>query len=1508
MRIVAQNAGSVRSKRDAVRSFLTILAFSSCVLSFESQARAQLEPEDLVDTRRWLHNAEPQEGMPLLIETSPPIANLLMRAEEGILRRDWKLAIDSLQRVIDDRVGTLVPRENGANPGGLLFESGRRRALRRLATLPAEGMLAYRVLYDGKAKGLFERAKAASDAPAMQAVADRFLLTRYGDDAADWAASRAIDEGRFGEAVALLNDVLTYVPDHDVLPERIYAKLYAAHLFMGFPAEASKVLESHRKRVGELGKSDDRSDLIAEGLGEEWAERVQQRISEAEDLREALPRRKGPALNPSLAGPVPWIYELTGTAADLWRRIADFHPGDPAPIPRMDLVGNGQQLFVRTPGGCAALDMEDLTLVWQAAAASLPRAAVIEDPRRGLTPATASRPSGPYVEDSVNQISLAHGLVFTIERQGNSEFLDRDEVQAGGVLFVRPGPRMLRQISGTRLTAYDSQTGDTKWQRGRTDDGEDVLASVRFLSPPIAVNDQLWVPYMHGADLHVAALRPADGALLKTVLLGSIREPAQAREQLPLREPVTLMTLSEGVVYVPTGVGALSAIDAATMQVRWTYVYDAHSGGRRRADAPLHWAASLPIVEGGVVVVTASDPEEVLGIDAATGAFRWSASVTGCSYPITAYRGKVWLGGNNIACLRLNDGRQLWSHQLPDTPTGKAALCGDQIHVPVATGLLTLDAETGDQAGLQALPTSQAPLGNIACVGSSLYSIEPSSVRKFADLERMHESAARQLQADPQNVAAVIRLAWSELLRGHARAAFDALENVADERGIGSRARMSLARLKVEALLAVAQETKSPQESLALLQSASSADLTPALRLRFKIAVADQLAALGRSEEAYRALMELAMSKDAGELNPPKEGVRIAARLSLRTKIEDVRSQMDAETSRKLAAEVMNRVDELSGADDLDADSAAELAALAQIHEGSEVAQRALLGLADARLKAREYERAEQNLLECMREFPGTNLATNAAFRLGMMYLESEQHSAGLIAQTLELLQSHIESGTHPQAPGTVTQEMALSRLELDEAAAKLQASLTDEREVLGLAALYAEPGAERAGMSLAGRLAWTYEAPAAAEPVRIVHFKNPLPRVLSDRVLILGRDGFLDCIDVHRKDLLWRTKLQIPGGFDESNEMAARSQSVPRFGVVDGQTVILNGPDGIFAVGAITGRLLWARPFDRAVMDVAGSAARDPIMAAQDGLVIGAPRDGYLTLMRVADGSTVWERDLRGEAVAHVWMADEAVVFADAKMKRAHILARADGSSVLRLMLGQPDPEHERVALILSGGMLFGPDGSPGNEGVAAFDVVTGERAWRVEVGKPIVSLFEPKAGYIGVGMLGGDVMILNSRSGDVVLERSDPSVRAVTAGMMWAGTLVLRSTALRGPRQSIELAAFDIATGAEEWRRKDIAALSSGNEGLEIISGVIPAIVEKSKADDKLRQAGGTRLTAYATLVDVRTGGDAGTPTELPGLGQGVSLTGDMVLWPGVLAIGGIKGVQALRVELTALPERGF
>jgi hypothetical protein len=69
----------------------------------------------------------------------------------------------------------------------------------------------------------------------------------------------------------------------------------------------------------------------------------------------------------------------------------------------VDLAAANQQVFVRIPGGCVALDMEDLSLMWQAVSATLPRPSQIPDPRRLNLQNATVRISGPYTEDPTNK-------------------------------------------------------------------------------------------------------------------------------------------------------------------------------------------------------------------------------------------------------------------------------------------------------------------------------------------------------------------------------------------------------------------------------------------------------------------------------------------------------------------------------------------------------------------------------------------------------------------------------------------------------------------------------------------------------------------------------------------------------------------------------------------------------------------------------------------------------------------------------------------------------------------------------------------------------------------------------------------------------------------------------------------------------------------------------------------------------------------------------------------------
>ncbi|MCH7702912.1 MAG: hypothetical protein IID37_14610, partial [Planctomycetes bacterium] len=161
-----------------------------------------------------------------VVPRSAPTERLLRVGSEAIARGDWKLAIDSLQRILDDQNGSaLVPDTPSGTAalsdatGGLptsaqalvdqppVFRSAQDVAERILATMPEEGLRAYRILYDGQAKAAYHRAVQEHDGRALTALARRYLLSSWGDDAAVLAAAWALDAGRSDEALRLLDRV-----------------------------------------------------------------------------------------------------------------------------------------------------------------------------------------------------------------------------------------------------------------------------------------------------------------------------------------------------------------------------------------------------------------------------------------------------------------------------------------------------------------------------------------------------------------------------------------------------------------------------------------------------------------------------------------------------------------------------------------------------------------------------------------------------------------------------------------------------------------------------------------------------------------------------------------------------------------------------------------------------------------------------------------------------------------------------------------------------------------------------------------------------------------------------------------------------------------------------------------------------------------------------------------------------------------------------------------------------
>jgi outer membrane protein assembly factor BamB len=1545
----------------------------------------------------------------MLIDTSAPVVNLLQRAEEGIARADWKLVIDSLQRVIDDPEGALVAAAaspvsdtarvaNGAGDDGMLYESARRQATRVIASLPPEGLRAYRLFYDGQAKRLFDRARAEHDPAALRLIASRYLITQYGDDASELLASWALDEGRPGEALALLTDVLELVPDRDVPEQLVVGKLAAAYAMLGQNDQSSAIVAAYQGRVDDPATGPTPLSVGPRNISTpDWLIRMSDggcrmwdvgwRMSDdgcaadREHLRHPtslIPHpssyRPAPPLTPSLVEAAPWFYELPGTTADLWRRIYDDDPAAALVLPSSQFVSDGTRLFVRISAGrsqsgsgadasageaVTALDLQDLMVSWESSQRRQGRSVrAILDRRAGRgapgqrnfpgVASAAAQPQAERVEDYIGgAISIAHGLVFTVERGGAGGGLDAQNAPAAFPPNFAPAGR--RSTGGnpmaTRLVAYDARSGELRWQRGAGGDPDDELIDVQFRAAAIAVGDHVWAPYFKQSDLFIAVLNPTDGSLVRSVLLGSAREPLN-----PVA-PTLLLAVSDGLVYVPSGYGALFALDAADATVRWACQYE--RGNRPRRDprtAPVTaWLPSPPVVAGGLVLLAATDHRELLAFSAGSGEFRWSAAVEHGSYVIAADSTRVWLGGRNISCLSVADGKPVWATRLIAVPTGRGVVSGELVFVPTSEGLLSLDAATGAAIGVQPTPPSQTPLGDLLCVGTALFSVDPSSVRKFPDLERTHAAALARRETLPTDPSAAMQLAWVELLRGEPGRADEVLQQISTAALAKDPHRMdSFARVRVETAIALAGKAASGSaEALQWLQVADAVALTGADRLRCRLAIADQHIAGGRYAEAYGNLVQLGLSAEADQMVPVYggESVETTARTQIVERLRELHAKLNTEQTSRLDDEINRQLSEASsafgppvgGQDGREVRKArAKLQALAYLPTVGSVARRALLELADWERRQLRFERAEQFLLEGARNrFDPSAVA--AFLGLCELYGRSAQDQISALMPCLAELEKRFGSEPIPQeysAPPAPA--AAQSRPLVAEWVAQVRSAIPSAVRDAFLSSPNGKGADPVERRELSNDAVWAYHAAEGSYLGRIVRVEPEGSPLLRDRILLYRSDGVLECLSAGSEgladrlirrpadsadgELLWQTRLRLPEEFAESTLVtpgAPGPLEPARRAVTDGQIVVLNGADGLFAVGLVTGRRLWMRPHDTPPWRVGDMYKRDQSMAAADGLLAATPRQGRLTLMRMIDGSTVWERDLRGEPVDAIWMSADRpagadrVITADAARQRVHLFDRADGRLVKRILFQQADPSQPIFRLVsrrAGTGMIVGPESSGATRGVVAVGDALGDVVWRVELDKPPVQLFQPKEGYVGIGLGQGMVRIVDADNGETVLERQVSGAYDVTGGVLFDGLLVLRVDAIRGQKQSepagrsAQLTALDVATGEEVWRREDISSLPDsdpGAPGLRIEDGVIPALVETMQAEVTPSGVATPRMRTALVLIDARTGRNLGLGADLTSTGMGGRFTGDVVMRPGAVIVGTQRTVNAYRAK---------
>ncbi|MGB0715508.1 MAG: PQQ-binding-like beta-propeller repeat protein, partial [Phycisphaerae bacterium] len=1148
-----------------LRLTLLLVAMVMMASGVSAQVRRQI-PRPIQKPIKNKNDRQPRgpAAPPVLISVSASIENLLRKADEGIDRRQWKLTIDSLQRVIESPERSLVPADDDGR-----FESIRNVALRKLSTLPPEAMSAYHLLYDGKARAMFDRARQGHDIDLLQSVVDRYLLTAVGGEASSLLAGWLLDEGKAADALRIVED-LEQFGGVSGLPARSLVKKAAALALTGRSDDARAVFD----RI-----SDDDQDLSGDGLSGDSdaflaslsvALRWRQSRLVQSDNPDGWPVVAGdnarrslmPPVNPTVSGGIPWRFVLGGTTDFEWRPLVTDDPMGPLVQPPGNIVIDGDLLFLRTPSRLVALDAATLQQVWSR---PFPAREYRVDPTN--QPRQVGQVSRiAYDRDFAAWAVAAHdGKVFVLQRHMQRS----DGIRRSSIQNYRHFPAW--------LCAFEQSTGRRLWQVGRLEEFPHPLADVEIRSAPIWAEGQLWFTYQRQRDLYLASVRASDGQINRSILLCSLPSPATP-SWLPL-DPA----YDDGTVYVPTGEGMLLAVRTRDGNLLWATKYG-ESVTPTNAPPPIRPASRLvsaPVIADGLVLLAPTERNELFAFTADGGDIQWRVPLEGASYIVGATDSEVYLGGRTLCSLSLLDGSQKWSRPVEGAPTARTVLSGPHLLTPTWEEFVVTRAADGEVLSSQVLPSGQPPLGRLLCIKNAMYSVDPNLVRKFPDVERAYPETLARFEAAPDDANLATRLAWMELLKKSPERAYRVVRDFKVPDGVDPEARVALDRVRVSSLMSMADGADpTDRGALSWLEEAERYASTAQERVRVQLAFADRLRSLGDVTDAYQKLVQLGTAPDSRDVALRDGLTSYAVRLDVSSRLASLETVLREDQRQGLIDLLDARFATLSGKlrDNNDSQQAvAELDGLIHLDLLGETTIDALFELADLRMDQQRFEQAEQLLREALRRAETDQTRIRCLLRLYESVAGVSEFPGPAHEKSLSYLTSTYGKASIEDLGDMIVEDWVASERDRIKDLYGLNDS---QRTALGpgfdgsvaWSPIQSRRSVRRVGRTTTANRPWT----GTANTDGVILFSGPEDAVLDDRVVLINEEDTVQCIHAGNGAVLWESQLGFPS--IEEAEPIVELQSVndaglPVTAVVDGQTAVIRGASGLHALGLVSGK-----------------------------------------------------------------------------------------------------------------------------------------------------------------------------------------------------------------------------------------------------------------------------------------------------------------------------------------------
>ena len=764
------------------------------------------EENESPDARDAIDNRAPHDSK---------IEQLLEAADTAVKRKNWKNALELLQRLLDQPEDSLHRSDKGP------WQSVRRTVNQKLGQLPEATLTEYQSQYGGLAQQLLAAAKRSGQTSDFISVATRFFHTPAGYEAANYLASLHFDRSEYALAARWFDELATSpapVTRNDGW--LLHAALASAQSGDANGADAL---------IGRLSRG--RETMVALGSGRvkaaDWLSQSQVETSPGgvaladwtqlygTAARTGTAIGGDPLLSPDWSLPLTSSHTVRNALKWLMQDLQDQQKA--MIMVSAPLVVDGQVVY-RDLRGVRSVEIERGRPLWESIEGVSPERILGGLPSQQIDPQEAWRfrmnpfqNMGEYHGNSAEYSPLTsllfrdgeYGLIssdgqqlFVIEDHG---ILTRNQPGQHWGWDGNPDPQDPFGLpwKTNRLVSYDLKTGRPHWSLGGSESRESFdppLAGSYFYGTPAVEGDELFLVAGKGDDIRLWSVDRRTGAPLWSQLIAY----ADTKIDLDIarRWITSQVAVGNGVIICPTTVGWLVAIDRMRQSVLWAHRYAAHNTAGNAEREPgsqfipqrelnAVWSPSAPVIAGNSIVYTPQEEPLLICLNAMDGHRIWEHPKERGLYLAGVFDKKVLVvEETGVRAYHLSNGEPVWFSPFDEgvLPSGRGVMVDHHYYLPLGNGeLRSIDLETGKLLSQTFVASQQSALGNLAMHRGKLVSLSPAGLTVFGQRDALLSEIQQKLASNPSDPWGLLRSSEIHLLNHEYSLALPLLRRIAKD-------------------------------------------------------------------------------------------------------------------------------------------------------------------------------------------------------------------------------------------------------------------------------------------------------------------------------------------------------------------------------------------------------------------------------------------------------------------------------------------------------------------------------------------------------------------------------------------------------------------------------------------------------------------------------------------------------------------------------------------------------